>query len=344
MLSGRFPSPAEHKPVSDSALTSRVAEAPPGNRLPPPRLAGVASRTALGRGAATRGRVGKGKAVASVIVAVAAGRQRTAIAQACRRAGHQVYATADAEDCLARLDSKGADLLFLDPCLGRLEALRFVAELRIRGHSQRSAVFIVDSSDVPPEAWAAVARQAFNGVLSGTRDSAIATALEEAFGPDAASVSHPSGVLPEIEESQASRSGGGAGPGSTTAPGAGAAAAPPKDGRPVLLLVEDTASFRVLVGLRLEAAGWRVEWAESAEGALAFLATSHCRAVLSDINLPGMSGNDLAGIVVRRYPQVRVFLMTALPRDNWPTPPEGVSIFAKPLRLENLLEMLQKTG
>ena len=59
-----------------------------------------------------------------------------------------------------------------------------------------------------------------------------------------------------------------------------------------LLLVEDNADTRELLASDLESRGYRVVTAASAEQGLALVSTTRPDLILSDLRLPGMSGND----------------------------------------------------
>ena len=65
-----------------------------------------------------------------------------------------------------------------------------------------------------------------------------------------------------------------------------------------------------------------------------------CEVLLSDVNLPGMTGDQLVLLVRKRYPGVRCLLMTALPPERWPRVPPDVPIFPKPVNMEALVKEL----
>jgi DNA-binding NtrC family response regulator len=94
--------------------------------------------------------------------------------------------------------------------------------------------------------------------------------------------------------------------------------------------------------MRLEAEGWAVQWFGTSEEALRHVEAHGAEAVLSDINLPGMSGDQFVGLVRKRFPGVWCFLMTALPRDRWPRVPPSIRIFPKPLDLVALADALRQ--
>jgi response regulator RpfG family c-di-GMP phosphodiesterase len=77
---------------------------------------------------------------------------------------------------------------------------------------------------------------------------------------------------------------------------------------PRVLIVDDEASVRKVMAAVLTQVGVSCETAASAEEALRVLETHEMDAVISDLQMPGMSGMDLLAKVRQSYPQT-VFLM-----------------------------------
>jgi two-component system response regulator GlrR len=77
------------------------------------------------------------------------------------------------------------------------------------------------------------------------------------------------------------------------------------------LLVDDDPDLLRLLTLRLNASGYRVLAASSAEAALDQLALSLPALVITDVRLPGMDGLALFGEIRNRYPTLPVILLTA---------------------------------
>ncbi|HXN95008.1 MAG TPA: HD domain-containing phosphohydrolase [Candidatus Acidoferrales bacterium] len=77
---------------------------------------------------------------------------------------------------------------------------------------------------------------------------------------------------------------------------------------PRVLIVDDEASVRKVMAAVLTQVGVSCETAASAEEALRVLETREMDAVISDLQMPGMSGMDLLAKVRQSYPQT-VFLM-----------------------------------
>jgi DNA-binding response OmpR family regulator len=115
---------------------------------------------------------------------------------------------------------------------------------------------------------------------------------------------------------------------------------PPSHSR--ILLVEDSDDLRALMALILEADGYRVDSASSAEEGLILLDRATYDLILSDYALPGHSGAWLLreavarqllertnGIIVTAYPQVR--------------DADGFPVIHKPLDFDALLHRIRQT-
>jgi PAS domain S-box-containing protein len=97
---------------------------------------------------------------------------------------------------------------------------------------------------------------------------------------------------------------------------AAAAASPPEvavepsSGHETVLVVEDEPAIRVVARRVLERAGYAVQVAPDAQEALRLLESGAVRPdlLLTDIVMPGMSGNELARVVHERWPAVRILL------------------------------------
>lgn len=78
-----------------------------------------------------------------------------------------------------------------------------------------------------------------------------------------------------------------------------------------ILIVEDDHDLREALVTTLELAKFRVREADSGEQALLRLAEDPVDMVISDVNMPGMSGHELLAEIQRLYPGLPVMLMTA---------------------------------
>lgn len=110
-----------------------------------------------------------------------------------------------------------------------------------------------------------------------------------------------------------------------------------------ILVIEDEESVREFLGAMLDRAGHQARLVPNAEEGLAALAAGAFDVVLSDLGLPGMSGEDLARTVAARYPFLPVVLLTGwagqLNPDAGAVP--GVTrILGKPVTISSLVETL----
>jgi two-component system, cell cycle sensor histidine kinase and response regulator CckA len=96
------------------------------------------------------------------------------------------------------------------------------------------------------------------------------------------------------------------------------------DATATVLLVEDEPSIRRFAGQVLRAAGYRVITAEDGPAALA-LAAAHTGAIdvlVTDLDLPEMTGGEVAHAVRARYPAVRILYASGSgPQDGVVGPP-----------------------
>jgi CheY-like chemotaxis protein len=111
-----------------------------------------------------------------------------------------------------------------------------------------------------------------------------------------------------------------------------------------ILLVEDdpdTALFATHVLTRR--GGFEVTHTSDPVAALALAAEQSWDLVLTDLDLPNMSGLELLAALRQMLPGLPIVLCTATPRDEWPASADGCgpdAILAKPLHADDLLDTL----
>lgn len=81
--------------------------------------------------------------------------------------------------------------------------------------------------------------------------------------------------------------------------------------REKILIVEDDDGLRQVTHVQLEREGYETSSAVSAESAISILETSQQHLVITDLNLPGLSGIDLLKRIRAEYPATAVIVMTA---------------------------------
>jgi len=134
--------------------------------------------------------------------------------------------------------------------------------------------------------------------------------------------------------------------------GAGEASLPARDGTRIggtetILVVEDEPSVRELVTKILHAAGYELLEADSIQGVDDALRKSPCTPdlLLTDLVLPGgANGKDVAEVLLRRHPRLKVLYMSGYTRDSvvhHGRLDEGIEFLEKPFTAEVLLSKVR---
>jgi DNA-binding NtrC family response regulator len=120
-------------------------------------------------------------------------------------------------------------------------------------------------------------------------------------------------------------------------------AQPHPGGGVTVLVVDDQHTVRRVLHRTLRLKGFAVIEAPDAASALTILGTGaeRIQIVLTDDGMPGMSGRELAGIVARVYPSVRIILMSG---DSGVTDVEarGAVLLPKPFSTQALIAALRR--
>jgi len=101
-----------------------------------------------------------------------------------------------------------------------------------------------------------------------------------------------------------------------------------REGRAVLLLVDDETGILSALRRTLRREGYEILTAESGAEALEALAREPVDLVLSDQKMPGMSGTQLLGEVARRHREVARLVLTGWPEEIPPAERESLGIRA----------------
>jgi CheY-like chemotaxis protein len=109
-----------------------------------------------------------------------------------------------------------------------------------------------------------------------------------------------------------------------------------------VLVVDDDPTIRTCVSLLLESAGYDVAEAEDGIEALLFISKNTPDVVVSDLNMPRMSGFDLLSEVQRRFPQIVTIAMSGAYRNSAELPAEARAhgFYAKGAPASNLVATL----
>ncbi|MGD0443567.1 MAG: response regulator [Edaphobacter sp.] len=109
-----------------------------------------------------------------------------------------------------------------------------------------------------------------------------------------------------------------------------------------LLIVDDEASIRTSLSLIFTAFGHNVRSAEDGFSALGEIRNEIPDILLSDLNMPGMSGFELLSVVRRRFPAIQVIAMSgAFSGDGVPLGVAADAFYEKGGNPGSLLQMVQ---
>jgi CheY-like chemotaxis protein len=111
--------------------------------------------------------------------------------------------------------------------------------------------------------------------------------------------------------------------------------------RPLILLVDDDPVVRLTLARALTDRGYEVRTAADGQGAITILngLKTLPAIAITDLEMAGVNGEELARVLVRRYPQLPVIFMTAylaVYRTAYLPGP----ILEKPFRAERLCELI----
>ena len=109
-----------------------------------------------------------------------------------------------------------------------------------------------------------------------------------------------------------------------------------------LLIVDDDPLTRTVIACVMQAAGWKTEEAEDGAAALAVVKIARFDVVLSDLQMPGLRGGDLAAALRSEVPELtRIVAMTATLKSL--KAPEGFDgILHKPFSAQDLDVLLER--
>jgi two-component system, cell cycle response regulator CpdR len=106
-----------------------------------------------------------------------------------------------------------------------------------------------------------------------------------------------------------------------------------------VLVVEDDPKVSELVAGMLEDLGCEVTRAQTGEDALALLANDRrIEILITDINMPGMAGNELAEKAKRFRPRLKAILLSGREIDS-----HGLPLIRKPFMLNDLVHVMEET-
>lgn len=117
----------------------------------------------------------------------------------------------------------------------------------------------------------------------------------------------------------------------------------PASRRRILLVEDDPDAALFATHVLTRRGGFEVTHTSDPVTALALAAEQSWDLVLTDLDLPNMSGLEMLGVLRQLLPGLPIVLYTATPRDEWPASARGRgpdAILAKPVHADNLLDTL----
>jgi two-component system, NtrC family, response regulator PilR len=106
-----------------------------------------------------------------------------------------------------------------------------------------------------------------------------------------------------------------------------------------ILIVDDELSMRQFLSILLEREGYRTDQADCAETALSLVDSAFYDLIISDVNMPGLSGIDLLKMVKKISPETAVLLVTAFSTSEQAVEAMKLGAYdyiAKPFKVEEV--------
>lgn len=109
-----------------------------------------------------------------------------------------------------------------------------------------------------------------------------------------------------------------------------------------ILIVDDEPDIVAVLRDFLTRQGYQVMKALSGEEALDILGRERIDLVLLDLKMPGLKGTDAAKFIKKKYPSVKVIVLTGYPDMSGSLLQENIldAVFIKPVRIQELLKRL----
>jgi CheY-like chemotaxis protein len=112
-----------------------------------------------------------------------------------------------------------------------------------------------------------------------------------------------------------------------------------------VLIVDDDAFLRDSLSQILARSGFRVQSASDATAALSAIAQEMPDVLLSDLNMPGLSGFELLSAVRRRFPAIHVIAMSgAFAGESVPAGVAADAFYEKGRGINALIEIMSAHG
>jgi CheY-like chemotaxis protein len=110
------------------------------------------------------------------------------------------------------------------------------------------------------------------------------------------------------------------------------------------MVVDDSGIFGFTLSLEFRKHGWDVFCCGSAEEALRKIKEKRFDLVLSDVFMPGMRGDELAGVLLQEDPDMKIIMMSSMPREGLPPLPKKVAFLPKPVNVPMVLSAFERVN
>lgn len=112
-----------------------------------------------------------------------------------------------------------------------------------------------------------------------------------------------------------------------------------------ILFVEDEPHFSRVMGFLLNRAGFMVTHCANGEDALKAIEEHDFECVITDYRMSHVSGLNVAQISRKKWPNIPIFLLTAIPPDLLDQDCKGVvnEIFVKPVNCDEFIDRIRKS-
>jgi CheY-like chemotaxis protein len=111
-----------------------------------------------------------------------------------------------------------------------------------------------------------------------------------------------------------------------------------------VIVVDDSGVFGFTLSLEFRKHGWDVFCCGNAQEAILKVREKHFDLVLADIFMPGMRGDEMAAVLLKDFPDLKVVMMSSMPRENLPPLPKKVAFIPKPVDVAMVLSAFERVN
>ncbi len=111
-----------------------------------------------------------------------------------------------------------------------------------------------------------------------------------------------------------------------------------------VMVVDDSGVFGFTLSLEFRKAGWDIFCCGSGEEALRKFKERDFDLILTDLNMPGIHGDELASKILADRPTAKIIVMSSMPKERVPPLPKGVAFLPKPVNVQNILAAFDRSA